>query len=100
MPQASKQYMLLTLTVHYISKGIDEGDIILQREFEIEPEDTLHSLIGRAKRVGAELLLEALEQLEDGTAPRRPNPGDEGSYFSFPTREDVRRFSARGRRVR
>jgi methionyl-tRNA formyltransferase len=88
------------VTVHYISKGVDEGDIVLQREIEIAPDDTLHTLIGRAKRVGADLLLETIDQFDRGVASRKPNPSDEGSYFSFPTREDVKRFRERGRRVR
>jgi len=88
------------VTVHYISKGIDEGDIILQEKVEITPEETLHSLMKKCKEVGANLLLEVLKQFEEGSVSALPSRLEEGSYFSFPRREDVRRFKAYGRRVR
>lgn len=88
------------VSVHYISEGVDQGDIMLQQEIEIKSEETLHSLIGRAKKVGAELLLEAIAQLEQGDLETKPNPNELGSYYSFPTREDVQRFREHGWRVR
>lgn len=88
------------VTVHYIAKGIDEGNIILQEKVTITPEQTLHSLIGKCKKVGANLVLEALRQFEEGSVSALPNRVEEGSYFSFPTREDVRRFRAYGRKMR
>jgi methionyl-tRNA formyltransferase len=88
------------VTIHYVSKGIDEGDIILQEKVTITPEETLHSLIKKCKRVGADLVIEAIRQFEGGTVSALPNPVQEGSYFSFPTKEDVKRFKASGRRMR
>lgn len=88
------------VTVHYMSKGIDEGDIILQEEVTIRPEETLHSLIRKCKEVGADLVLEALKQFEERSVSALPNPVTDGSYFSFPSKEDVRRFKAHGRKMR
>ena len=88
------------VTVHYISKRIDEGDIILQQKVTITPEETLHSLIKKCKGVGADLVLEAISQFEEGSVSALPNPVQEGSYVSFPTREDVKRFKAHGRKMR
>lgn len=88
------------VTVHYISKDIDEGDIILQEKVPIAPEETLHSLIGKCKAVGADLVLEAIEQFENGSISPTPNRVEEGSYFSFPTREAVKEFRVRGRKMR
>jgi len=88
------------ITIHYINKGIDEGKIILQREFDILPSDTLHSLVIRSKRLGAEALLEALKMLEQGKVKLKPNPKEKGDYFSWPTKEAVTIFRDYGRRVR
>lgn len=88
------------VTVHYISRKIDQGEIILQKRVKISPEETLHSLIGKCKEVGADLALEAMKQFEEGTVSTSPNRVEEGNYFSFPTREDVRRFRAQGRKFR
>jgi methionyl-tRNA formyltransferase len=88
------------VTVHHMTPGIDGGGIVLQRAIEITPAETLHSLMGKTKAVAADLVLEAIDRFREGPAEVSPNPPDEGSYFSFPTREDVRRFRARGRRLR
>lgn len=88
------------VTVHFMGKELDDGDIILQQRVPITAEDTLHSLIAKCKVVGAELLVAALDQMEAGTVIRKPNPQDEATYYSFPTKVAVRRFRARGRRFR
>jgi methionyl-tRNA formyltransferase len=88
------------VSVHYMSPGIDGGDILLQRAIAIAPSETLRSLMARTKALAAELILETIDGFRQGPMEAAPNPADEGSYFSFPTREDVRRFKARGRRLR
>jgi len=88
------------VTVHYMSPGIDGGEIIAQQAIEIAPDETLRSLMVRSKAVAAELILDAVARFRHGEVVTIPNPPDEGSYYSFPTREDVRRFRARGRRMR
>jgi methionyl-tRNA formyltransferase len=88
------------VTVHYMSPGIDGGDIIGQMSVPIEREDSLRSLMRKCKRVAADLVLETVQRFRDGDVRTRPNPADTGSYFSFPAREDVARFKARGRRLR
>ena len=86
------------VTLHYATPALDDGDIIIQRKFKVEPEDTQDSLIRKSKAIGAEVILEGLDLLERGEAPRLPNDRRKATYFSFPTPEDVRRFRARGRK--
>jgi methionyl-tRNA formyltransferase len=73
------------VTVHYVDEGIDSGDIIGQVAFEIGARDREVTLRARAAAVGARLLVDALEQIAAGTAPRTPQTG-EPSYYSFPPR--------------
>jgi methionyl-tRNA formyltransferase len=87
------------VTVHRMAEGIDGGDIILQRPVPIAADETLLSLMRKTKRVAADLVLESIEEFDAGTVSPIPNPANEGSYFSFPTRADVDRFRALGRRV-
>src|SRR5690606_24604021 len=42
-------------TVHYVTAGIDEGEIILQKSFEISTEETLESLAKRIHEVEFEI---------------------------------------------
>jgi len=87
------------VTVHWMDRDLDRGDVLLQARVPIEPADTVHSLVTRSKvGVGRELLLQAIELIERGEAPRQPVDPAQGSYFSFPDDAAVREFRARGRR--
>lgn len=53
------------ITIMYMEKGLDSGDMILQKEIDILKEDTYGSLYEKMSNLGAEALLEALELLEN-----------------------------------
>lgn len=86
------------VTVHFMNEHLDDGPILLQRKVPIAPDETHHSLILKTKRVGAELLLEALEQLERGKVETKVNAREQATYYSFPTPQDGRRFRELGLR--
>ncbi len=85
-------------TVHDLEAKLDDGDIILQREIEITDSDTWDSLVRKTKAAGAEILIEAVEQIESGTVQRKPNLEENATYFSFPTAEDRKLFFRSGRK--
>lgn len=87
------------ITIHEINTGIDEGRIILQKDADIIKDESLESLIKRTKRVGAQFMIEAIDRIKSGNVTYLENPSSEGSYFSFPTNEDVREFKRRGYRI-
>jgi methionyl-tRNA formyltransferase len=87
------------VTVHRMAEGIDGGEIILQRRVPIGADETLLSLMRKTKRVAGDLVLDTIQEFDAGTVSPMANPADEGSYFSFPTRADVDRFRALGRRI-
>lgn len=85
-------------TVHDLGAKLDDGDIILQREVEITPEDTWDSLVRKTKAAGAQALIDAVRQIKDGSVKRKPNLEEEATYFSFPTAKDRKAFIQAGRR--
>jgi len=87
------------VTVYFVDERIDAGDVCARRAFEISPDDTLDTFLRRSKRVGAELLLEALDQIEAQTVRRLPMNLEEGTYYSWPDGEAVARFRAAGRTI-
>lgn len=87
------------VTIHRMSPKIDEGDIILQREIAVDPGESLDELIRRTKRLGAHYMVEAIGMMKSGNVQCRENRPEEGSYHSFPKREDVRKFRAMGYRL-
>jgi methionyl-tRNA formyltransferase len=60
------------ITVMYMDEGLDTGDILLQRSIEIRPDDTGGSLHDRLAKIAPQALLESLELLAKGRAPRIP----------------------------
>jgi len=86
-------------SIHRINDKIDDGDILLQKETPIQPGETLDSLIRRTKKIGANLMVEAIEGMRAGTLHPLPNDAAEATYFGFPTQQDVRQFRTRGLRL-
>lgn len=68
------------ITIMYMEKGLDTGDIICQRRVKLSPDETGGSLFDRLAVEGADLLVETLEQLENGTAVRRKQDDSKASY--------------------
>ena len=68
------------ITVMYMDEGLDTGDILLQRNVEILPNDTGGSLHDRLAQIAPETLLESLRLLAAGNAPRIPQENARATY--------------------
>ncbi|MDI9568180.1 MAG: methionyl-tRNA formyltransferase [Bacillota bacterium] len=68
------------VTTMYIDEGMDTGDIILQEEVPILPEDNAGTLHDKLAHAGARLLLDTVARIKAGTAPRIPQPEEGVSY--------------------
>lgn len=69
------------VTIMQMDKGLDTGDMLLQKEVEIDKRETGDSLHDKLAAAGAELIVEALPQIEAGKlTPRRQN--DEESCYA------------------
>ena len=75
------------VTIMHMAQGLDTGDIILQRATPITPEDTAQTLHDRLSELGAQLLLEAVDALGRGTAPRIPQDDARSCYAPMLSRE-------------
>lgn len=58
------------VTTMYMDVGMDTGDMILKEKVEIGEDETTGELWDRLSKIGGELLVETLKQIENGTAPR------------------------------
>jgi methionyl-tRNA formyltransferase len=58
------------ITAMYMDEGLDTGDVLLQRNLEILPNDTGGSLHDRLAQIAPEALLESLRLVAAGAAPR------------------------------
>ena len=66
------------VTLHYIDSGIDTGDIIAQRNVEVEPVDTGQSLYHRLEHACLELFAQTWPLVRGRCAPRTQQSG--GTY--------------------
>jgi methionyl-tRNA formyltransferase len=78
------------VTTMRIDAGLDTGDILMQREFPIAPDDTAETLAPKLATMGADLMIETLQGLESGQT--RPLPQDHSKATLAPilTKEDGR----------
>jgi methionyl-tRNA formyltransferase len=65
------------VTVIEMLPQLDAGPILAQREVEIAPDETAGQLEARLAELGAPLVAETVDQLEAGTAQRRPQDPDQ-----------------------
>ena len=69
------------LTIFWVEKGIDTGPILLQKEVEIGPEDTTGALyFNTLFPLGVEAMVEAVELVKAGKAPRVPQDESQATY--------------------
>ena len=76
------------VTIMYMDKGMDTGDIISQREIPISNDDTAETLHDKLSVLGRDLLLETLPSILDGTNSRTTQDEAEATYGFNITRED------------
>ena len=75
------------VTTMMTDRGMDTGDILLQREVEILPEDNAGTLVDRLAKVGADLLIETIRAIEAGDCPRRKQDESQASYYPLLKKE-------------
>lgn len=78
------------VTIHHTTERLDSGDIILQKEFPLYPDDTWETLTQRLFKEGTPLLLKAIELLKRGEAPRIPQNEGLATYAPPLKGEDFR----------
>ena len=64
------------VTTMYMDIGMDTGDMILKEEVTIDENETTGHLWERLSKIGGNLLVETLKQIEEGKAPRLPQGED------------------------
>jgi methionyl-tRNA formyltransferase len=88
-------------TLHWIdSPGIDIGAIVETAQMPVAKEHSLLWHILSLYRPGARLIMDAIRRLERGEPViGTPQAASAGAYYSFPTEDDLIRFTALGWRL-
>ncbi|HEY8389602.1 MAG TPA: methionyl-tRNA formyltransferase [Clostridia bacterium] len=75
------------ITIMQTAEGLDNGDMILKKEVNIEPNDNAVTLTKKMSQVGADALLEALDLIEQGKATFTPQDESQSSYYPMLTKD-------------
>ncbi len=76
------------VTTMFLDEGMDTGPVLLKAETEIGPEDTAGTLHDRLALMGAELLMETLRGIEEGTIGPQPQDHSQATYAAKITKEE------------
>lgn len=68
------------VTTMFMDAGIDTGDMLLQESTDIGESETCGELTERLSRIGADLLIRTIRQLETGNLERIPQNQEEMTY--------------------
>lgn len=68
------------VTIQYMEKGMDSGDMILKEEIIIEKTEIYKTLYDKMSIVGAEALIKAIELIETGNVNAEKQNHDEATY--------------------
>lgn len=77
------------VTIMKTDVGMDDGDIILQKEVEILNDDDYNSLMPKLADVGAELLINALEEIENKTVKFTKQDDSKVTFTKLIQKEDA-----------
>jgi len=86
------------VSVHFMDEKIDTGEIISQQKIEVDDNDTFESLYMKAIKIIPNLLLKAFDNIETD-APLIKNDATGATYFSYPKKDDVKRFRSLGKKM-
>jgi methionyl-tRNA formyltransferase len=78
------------VTTMRIDAGLDTGDVLLQKEVSIEPNDTAVTLGPRLAAIGSDLIIDTLSGLMQGTTRPRPQDNAKASLAPILRKEDGR----------
>jgi methionyl-tRNA formyltransferase len=78
------------ITIFWPDRGIDTGPILLQKEVAISADDTVGSLyFEKLFPLGIEALMESIELIKKGIAPRIPQDESQATYEGLCTEKDA-----------
>lgn len=68
------------ITIFFMDEKIDHGEIIVQEELAIKPDENYGSLCSRLSELGAEIIVRTIESIESGTYKKMPQNNSDMSY--------------------
>ena len=85
------------VSIFFVDEGIDSGPIIVKKKMKIGSMSQAE-LIKHSKKIGMDAIVEALKRIRDNHVHLISNDDENMTYYSFPTRSDVKEFKKIGKK--
>jgi peptidoglycan/xylan/chitin deacetylase (PgdA/CDA1 family) len=83
------------VTVHFVDKGLDTGDVVAAAQIPIETTDTPDSLLQKLHEEGARTLVSAVKAIQAGSADRKKQENTKQKARTKPTFAEVQELRKR-----
>ena len=87
------------VSIHFMTEGLDAGEIILQKRIPIAETDTFETLYRKVVAVTPSLFISAIRAIGTNSVRTTPNDATLATCYSYPSRADIRRFRKMGKRI-
>ncbi len=77
------------VSIHFVEKDIDSGNIIVQKKYTVEHKDTFNKLVKKNYEIAPKAMVEAINLLEDGKTSFIKNDNSQATYNTVPTLKDA-----------
>jgi len=71
------------ISLFYFDDGIDTGDVVAQKRFEICDDETISDILAKVQQLSIELIEENFLQILTGTAPRKVQDHSKATYVAM-----------------
>ena len=80
------------VTLHLMELKIDAGPILVQKKVPMSSEDTMHSIYSKCHKFVPGMIKQVMEHYSDGKKLKMIKKETQGSYYSYPKKEDIDNF--------
>lgn len=77
------------VSIHFVTEELDAGDIIVQKKFQIMPEDNFNTIVKKNYELAPKAILEALDKLEKGEKDFIINDNNKATYNTIPSLKEA-----------
>ena len=77
------------VSIHFVTEGIDAGEIVVQEKYKVEKNDTFNSIVKKNYQIAPKAMVKAIDLLANGMNDFMPNNDQEATYNTVPTLNDA-----------
>ncbi len=80
------------VSIHFVEEGIDSGDIVVQKKYQVEKKDSFNSIVKKNYNIASKAMIEAIDILASENYELIPNNDHEATYNTTPSFSEALRY--------